>query len=158
MSNLSELEVKIGYSFNDQALLKEAVTHGSTRNANLNLPHHERLEYLGDAILYTVISEYLFKKYPAASPGELSTKRQVLITDKKQNALAEELELYEHVVMNPSVSRYQFQRYGEFVEAIIGAVYMDAGGSTVNGLKKAKEVIFHLWQLEDPNTTGCLII
>ncbi|CAL8130696.1 unnamed protein product [Orchesella dallaii] len=159
MSNLRQLESKIGYSFTNQALLKEAVTHGSSRNtnANRNLPHHERLEYLGDAILYTVISEYLFKHDPDADPGTLSTLRQELISDRKQNIIAEQLQIYDHVNMNASLSRYQFRRYGEFVEAIIGAVYIDAGGGDMNGLRKAKDVIFRLWGLEDPPSAFCVI-
>lgn len=153
--SLRNLESTIGYYFKDQKILKEAMTHGSSRNQNLTLPHHERLEFLGDAVLATVISEYLFHSEPKATPGQLTERRKRYISDDKQNMIAERIRISRFVDMASSVRG--FNRYGEFIEALIGAVYLDAGGSEGQGTKKAKEVIFRLWELQTPPQSGCAI-
>lgn len=153
--NLRQLEAQIGYQFRDQNILKEALTHGSIRSQNVSLPHHERLEFLGDSVLSTVITEYLFFKEGSCTPGQLTERRKGYISDAKQNVIAEQIQVHKYVQMGPGVNN--FRRYGEFVEAIIGAVYIDAGKGDGDGLKKAKEVIFKLWGLQQPAETSCII-
>lgn len=153
--NLRQLEAQIGYQFRNQNILKEALTHGSARSLNINLPHHERLEFLGDAVLSTVMTEYLFFKEGSSTPGQLTERRKGYVCDAKQNEIAEEIQVQRYVKMGPGVNN--FRRYGEFVEAIIGAVFIDAGKGDGDGLKKAKQVIFKLWGLQQPAETSCVI-
>ena len=70
-NNLSELEEKIEYHFKDRSLLELAVTHTSYANEHRreNIAHNERIEFLGDAVLETVSSEYLYLKYPELGEG-----------------------------------------------------------------------------------------
>lgn len=155
--NLGDLERQIGYRFNDQKILKEAMTHGSSRVDNVSLRHHERLEFLGDAVLQTVISSYLFKASITAAPGELTMDRQQLVSDNKQNQIAFEISIQDYVETHSSMQRSNFRRYGEFIEALIGAVFVDAGYNGI-GLEKAQEVIYKLWKIQPPNNSNCTVM
>jgi len=157
-ANLAKLEAKIGYSFNDKSILKEAMTHGSVRNINRDLPNYQRLEFLGDAILYTVISEYFFKERSLADPGSLTDERKALICDAKQVQIAAELGIRDYVEFGHGININAFKRDGEFIEALIGAVYVDAGMGNGAGMKKAQQLIFKLWKLEEQPSIGACVI
>ena len=79
--NFSKFEEKIGIKFKDKNLLKQAFTHRSYLNENpsLALEQNERLEFLGDAILEMAITEYLYKKYPKKTEGEMTALRAALV-------------------------------------------------------------------------------
>ena len=81
--DIRKLMEKIGYEFKDVGLLKTAVTHTSYANEHRreNIKHNERLEFLGDAILEAVSSEYLYKLYPNKGEGELSTLRASMVCE-----------------------------------------------------------------------------
>ena len=78
---LSKLEKSINYTFKDKNLLKEALTHRSYLNENpsWHLPHNERLEYLGDAVLELAVTEELFHRYPDYEEGQLTNLRAALV-------------------------------------------------------------------------------
>ncbi|MEK9201381.1 MAG: ribonuclease III domain-containing protein, partial [Patescibacteria group bacterium] len=77
MTDLSNFEIKIGITFNDKALLKQAFIHRSFLNEHRDLPlqHNERLEFLGDAVLELIVTLYLFETYSEKTEGELPTYR-----------------------------------------------------------------------------------
>ena len=77
MSKLTELEEKIGYRFREQGLLRQALTHSSFANEKhmKKLSDNERLEFLGDAVLEVVSSEFLYKKYRDLPEGDLTKLR-----------------------------------------------------------------------------------
>jgi len=81
MNNYDELENIIGYDFKNKNLLTEALTHRSYLNEDTkwHLPHNERLEYLGDAVLELVVTEALFKNYPDAPEGRMTVLRAALV-------------------------------------------------------------------------------
>ncbi|HLB58177.1 MAG TPA: ribonuclease III [Gammaproteobacteria bacterium] len=129
-SLMKELSRKLGYSFNDNQLLKIALTHRSSDNEN-----NERLEFLGDSIVNFVIAEALFQQFTDAQEGDLSRWRATLINRDALGELARGFDL----------GRYLFLGAGELksgggqrpsilsctMEAIIGAIYLDGGFSAV---------------------------
>lgn len=157
-TNLNELIYKLGYRFKDEKILKEAITHDSLRSNDLDIKHYERLEHLGDAVLQMVITEYLFKTFSDASEGTLSLKRADMVCRVMQTKIANELQLNKYIHKSPGVEEAHFRRYDKFVEAIVGAVYVDAGFGE-RGLNKAKTVIFKLWKIQEPNKSNdCAIM
>jgi len=81
MINFSDFEKKINVSFKNKDLLKQAFIHRSYINENggTGLSHNERLEFLGDAVLELVVTDFLFKKYPSYTEGELTALRSALV-------------------------------------------------------------------------------
>src|SRR3989338_5534386 len=81
MNQLSEFEKKTKISFKDKNLLKQAFIHRSyiNENTNVKLNHNERLEFLGDAVLELVVTDFLYNKYPMYTEGELTSLRSALV-------------------------------------------------------------------------------
>ncbi|ART82945.1 ribonuclease III [Oceanisphaera profunda] len=125
MKNLHILEKKIGYTFNDQAMLVRALTHRSAGSR-----HNERLEFLGDSLLSMVIADALFHRFPRVNEGDMSRMRATLVREKTLAELAREFELGEYLILGPGeLKSGGFRResiLADAVEAIIGAVYLDA--------------------------------
>lgn len=141
LQELWELEDKIYYRFSDWELFNQALTHKSYAHEMLKdeSNHYERLEFLGDAVLDTVISHLLMKRYPQASEGELSKHRSSLVNTKRLAYLARQLGLGRYI----HLGKGEDQSQGRFkptiltcvYEAILGAIYLDGG------YKKASLVI-----------------
>ena len=114
------------YEFGSDAYLTQALTHRSASSTN-----NERLEFLGDAVLDTVISEIVYRDQPEAAEGELSRLRSSLVKDASLAELAAELGLGEHLILGPGEKKAGGHRRGSILadalEAIFGAVYLDAG-------------------------------
>lgn len=128
-----EIEKKIGYSFTDKSLLKTALTHSSYRN-ELRIKrgdHNERLEFLGDAVLELVSSDYLFKNYPDLKEGELSKIRASAVCEKSLAASADKIGLGEYMLLGVGVEREGGRTKPSIVsdcfEAVIAAIYLDGG-------------------------------
>lgn len=122
----SELAVAIGCEFRDPALLDEALTHRSARGRN-----NERLEFLGDAVLGAVIASRLFDHSPKASEGDLSRLRASLVKRESLAQVAADLSLGDYLSLGGGeLKSGGFRRasiLADALEAIIGAVYRDAG-------------------------------
>lgn len=126
-------EQKIGIQFNNKALLRQAFIHRSYINENKGsqLDHNERLEFLGDAVLELVITDYLYRKYPNNTEGDLTAYRSALVN---ANTLAEasvKLGVNEYLLLSrgESKDKGRARQYilADTFEAIIGAIYMDQG-------------------------------
>src|SRR3989344_4501685 len=93
--DLPKLEKLISYEFKNKNLLKEALTHRSYLNENpkWHLPHNERLEFLGDAVLELVVTEYLFEKFPKEPEGKLTALRAALVNYLMLAKIAKEIDL-----------------------------------------------------------------
>jgi ribonuclease-3 len=137
--------------------LKEAMSHDSLRANNSNLRDYQRLEHLGDAVLHFVISNYLFCKHPDWNERDLSNERDSLVKGSKQKEIAETLELQKFVKMSSGVQMQYFSRIDKFLEALIGAVYIDAGGEQ-KGYPDVKKVIYKLWNLQLQEQVGCVMM
>ncbi len=120
------LSQRLGYQFADPALFDLALTHRSAPGQS-----NERLEYLGDAVLDVVVSDVLFHAFPDADEGDLSRLRAHLVRDASLSELARDLELGEHIALGSGEQKSGGHRrqsiLADALEAIFGAVYLDAG-------------------------------
>ncbi len=128
----SSLEKQLGVTFNDQGLLEEAMTHRSYLNENPAWPrsHNERLEFLGDAVLELVVTEYLFEHYTKPE-GELTSLRAALVNAESLAETSRELGLNDYLLLSHGESRDagrgRQEILGNAFEALIGALYLDDG-------------------------------
>ncbi|RRQ21191.1 ribonuclease III [Thiohalobacter thiocyanaticus] len=132
-SPLDALARRLCHEFGSPALLQQALTHRSAGNLN-----NERLEFLGDAVLGLVIADALYARYPRASEGDLSRLRASLVKKPTLAGIARELELGEHLQLGSGeLKSGGFRRdsiLADALEAVIGAVYLDAGFEAAAGL------------------------
>jgi ribonuclease III len=129
---ISELEAKIGFKFNDKNLLLQALTHRSYLNENTkwHLDHNERLEFLGDAVLELVVTEYLYNNYPDPE-GDLTNWRAALVNAVILSKISNEFDLNDFVLLSRGEARDtgRARQYilANAIEALIGAIYLDQG-------------------------------
>lgn len=130
---LKDLERKLGYGFKDRNLLVTAVTHTSYANEHRkeHCHHNERLEFLGDAVLEIVSSEYLFRKYPEKQEGELSKLRASMVCEPSLAKCAHDLGLPDYLRLGKGEEqmggRHKDSITSDATEAVIGAIYLDGG-------------------------------
>lgn len=146
--NLKQLEQKIGYEFQNKDFLKQAMTHSSFANEQrLNkLSNNERLEFLGDAVLELVSSEYLFQNDPDMPEGDMTKRRASMVCEQALAFCTRELELGNYLLLGKGEmltgGRERASILSDAMEALIGAVYLDGG------FANAKEFI-HRFILSD---------
>lgn len=132
-NNLAKLQESIGYQFKDQKLLEQAVTHRSYLNENASWPigHNERLEFLGDAVLELVVTEYLYEHYPQTPEGEMTNWRAALVNANTLAAITAEFDLNSAMLLSRGEARDtgRARQYilANAIEALIGAMYLDGG-------------------------------
>ncbi len=149
--SLKLLEERIGYQFHNSALLKQAITHSSyTNEQRINkAKHYERLEFLGDAVLELVSSEFLFKQHKQVPEGELTKMRASMVCEPALAFCAKDLELGKFMLLGKGEEntggRNRDSITSDAMEAVIGAIYLDGG------MEPAKAFInrFILSDLED---------
>lgn len=131
MKNFDKLEQKISINFENKNLLKEAFTHRSYLNENpsWNVPHNERLEFLGDAVLELIVTEFLFEKFPKKPEGELTSLRAALVNTNMLSEVANELGLNDYILLSKGEAKDK-GRARQYIltntfEALIGAIYLD---------------------------------
>ncbi|KKW06274.1 MAG: Ribonuclease 3 [Candidatus Moranbacteria bacterium GW2011_GWE1_49_15] len=129
---IESLAKRIGVEFTDQSLLQQAVTHRSFLNENRDykLDHNERLEFLGDAVLELIVTEYLYKNY-ANPEGELTAWRSSLVNGEMLASIAKGLGVEDFLMMSKGeakdTGRARQYLLANAMEAIIGAIYIDHG-------------------------------
>jgi ribonuclease-3 len=130
---LPALEKKLGVKFKNEDLLIEALTHRSYLNEypKWRLPHNERLEYLGDAVLELLVSEELFRKFPKQPEGQLTVLRAALVNFQILAQVADSVGLQDFVLMSrgerKDTGRAREVILANAIEAVIGAIYLDQG-------------------------------
>ena len=130
-----EIEHRIGYTFHNPALLEKALTHSSYSNEHRlgKLNNNERLEFLGDAVLEVVSSEFLYKKYPERPEGELTKQRASMVCEQTLALCARDLELGSYLLLgrgeDMTGGRERASVTSDAMEAMIGAIYLDGGFS-----------------------------
>lgn len=148
MRKIRELEEKIGYCFQDQELLKHALRHSSYVNEKHMKKHecNERLEFLGDAVLEVVSSEFLFFEHQTMPEGELTKKRASMVCEPALAFCARDIDLGEYLLLGKGEEatggRKRDSVTSDAMEALIGAIYLDGGFAS------AKEFI-HRFILND---------
>lgn len=156
-------EHRIGYTFRDKQLLETAFTHRSYLNENRRPggEHNERLEFLGDAVLELVVTEFLYAKYPEKPEGELTAYRAALVNTVSISDAATKLSMNDFMLLSKGEARDTGRARAIILanafEAVIGALYLDQGYSTAKDFiatqlfHKTDEVVEkRLWQ--DPKS------
>jgi len=137
------LEAQIGYVFQSPALLALALTHRSVSSDNSARTNNERLEFLGDAVLQLVITDYLYANFPNLAEGKLAKVRSAVVSGPALADVARSMGLGEHVELTPAEERTGGREkdsiLADTAEAVIGAVYLDGG------LDAASQVVKRLW-------------
>jgi ribonuclease-3 len=129
--NLSKIEKTLGYSFSKPHLLERALTHSSFASQNNISFSYERLEFLGDAVLQLVVSDYLFKTHLHLNEGTLTKYRTILVNGNYLSECALRLKLGDWILLSDS-SRRTGQRdndsiMADVIESLIAAIYIDGG-------------------------------
>ncbi|MFH0890721.1 MAG: ribonuclease III [Candidatus Liptonbacteria bacterium] len=130
---MNDLEKRIGVIFKDKNLLKEALTHRSYLNEHpeWGLPHNERLEFLGDAVLELVTTEYLFSHFSEKPEGQLTMLRAALVNYQFLSKITGEFDLDDAILMSRGEradnSKAREVILANAIEALIGAIYLDQG-------------------------------
>jgi len=127
---------KLGVNFLDISLLQTACTHRSYLNEvkSAKAEHNERLEFLGDAVLELVVTDFLYKKYPKKNEGDLTAYRSALVNTNSLSRVADHIGINEYLILSKGeakdTGRARAIILADAVEAIIGAVYLDQGYET----------------------------
>jgi ribonuclease-3 len=157
LSRYDEFAQKIGVVFKDLAYLREAFTHRSYLNEHrgTGMKHNERLEFLGDAVLELVMTEYLFAKYPDEPEGKLTAYRSALVNTNSISEAATEWGMNDYLLLSKGESkdtgRARSYILANTFEAVIGAIFLD------QGYEAAKDFIARsLWKRLDHVIAGRL--
>jgi len=131
MHNFSELEKKLKIKFKNKDLLTQAFVHRSYLNENpdLSFSHNERLEFLGDAVLELIVTEYLYKKYPDKPEGELTAWRAALVNAKMLSEIAQKIGFNDFLLLSKGELKEEGKArqfiLANTIEAFIGSLYLD---------------------------------
>ena len=139
---LDNLENEIGYQFKDKSLLKQALTHSSFSNEQKirKWKNYERIEFLGDAVLELVSSDYFYRTYPEETEGNLTKMRAAAVCEQALAITARQLKLGSYMIFGKGEEanggRERESIIADAVEAVIGAIYLD------ESLEEAKKFIY----------------
>lgn len=127
---MSVLEDRLGHRFRDRKLLETALTHPSF-GGDHHVPHYQRLEFLGDAVLELAVSRYLYFELPEVDEGKLTRIRAALVREESLNRAARRIGLGEFIRLSVgeerSGGREKPSILSDVMEAVLAAVYLDAG-------------------------------
>lgn len=140
---LGKISEQIGYSFSDEALLVQALTHGSTQK---HKGDYQRLEFLGDRVLGLIVAEHLFRTHANLSEGELTAKHSALVRAEACAAAGDTIGLSDLVILGTGerAKGMNLNRsvLGDVMEALVAAVYLDGG------LEKARAFVLQAWEAQ----------
>lgn len=131
--DLSILEQKIGYEFKDRTLLRQALTHSSFSNEQKinKMENYERLEFLGDAVLELLSSQFFFERYPSWKEGQLTRVRSSMVCEPALAFCARDIELQDFILLGKGEEatggRGRDSIVSDVMEAVLGAIYLDGG-------------------------------
>ncbi len=132
MSEPSEFQTRLGYKFRDEGLLRLALTHPSIAHEdNAPVPHNQRLEFLGDAVLQLVLTQELYEKFPTFDEGPLTKARAKLVNRRALAERALALDLGAHLILSRGEEmhggRERPSALADVFEALLGAIFLDGG-------------------------------
>jgi ribonuclease III len=131
--DVKQFEQKIGLTFQNTNLLKQAFMHRSYLNEHkdVGLEHNERLEFLGDAVLELIMTDHLYRKYPEKTEGELTSYRAALVNAVILSEVAQELSMNDYLLLSKGeakdTGRARQVILANTFEAVLGAIYLDQG-------------------------------
>jgi len=130
-SNLEEFQQRLGHTFADGDLLRQALTHASFgHEKRQRLPDNQRLEFQGDAVLQLAVTTELYHRFPKMTEGQLTKLRAQLVNKHHLQGVAREIDLGEHLILGRGEEKQGRERgsiLADAMEAVIGAVFIDAG-------------------------------
>lgn len=132
-NSFKDVQELIGYQFNNTNILKQALTHSSYSNEKQmnKLYNNERIEFLGDAVLELVSSEYIYERYPDKPEGELTKLRASLVCEKSLTYSANKFKIGDYLFLgkgeDSTGGRQRPSILSDALEAIIGAIFLDGG-------------------------------
>jgi ribonuclease-3 len=137
--SLDDFQKRIGHRFTQPELLRQAVTHASFgHEKRQRLPDNQRLEFLGDAVLQIFVTDELFRRFPDLPEGRLTVQRATIVNRHHLQALARQVGLGEELILGrgeeTSQGRERSSILADAMEAVIGAIYADAGWETTRTL------------------------
>jgi ribonuclease-3 len=131
MFDLESLEKVFGFTIKDPDLFERAFIHKSYVNENPGVKHNERLEFLGDAVLELVVTDYLFAKFEEKPEGELTALRSALVRGRNLAKVSKSLEIGQFLILSngeeQSGGRHKDYILANLCEAVIGAIFLDQG-------------------------------
>ena len=133
MKTIQEFQTAIGYEFKNESLLRQALTHSSYANEKhmKKLSDNERLEFLGDAVLETVSSEFLFLNYQDLPEGDLTRLRASMVCEPTLAYCTKEIDLGDYIYLGKGEDmtggRERKSVLSDAMEAVIGAIFLDGG-------------------------------
>jgi ribonuclease-3 len=148
MKNFKEFEEIIGINFANKDLLKQAFTHRSYLNEHKDseIVHNERLEFLGDAVLELIVTEYLYNKYIDENEGDLTSYRAALVNADTMSKAASKIKMNDFLLLSKGeakdTGRARQIILANTIEALIGAIFLDQGYETAKYF--ISKNIFHL--------------
>ncbi len=134
----------VGFTPRNLHIFKQAFSHKSAFEPKLHtVTSNERLEYLGDSVLSTIVAEYLFKKYPNSDEGFLTKMRSKIVKRKTLNRIADDMGI-DVVLMENNDTRLSDSMKGNALEALVGAIYLEKGFETTRRIVVSKILRRHL--------------
>ncbi len=144
MSGVADLESAIGHEFSNRRILDEALTHSSYASEHSDVGHNERFEFLGDAVLQMAVTEFLFAAFPELPEGQLAKIRAASVSGAELAVVARTLDLGRYLRLGrgeeASGGRDKDSILADAMEAVLAALYLDAGYPTARG------IIMRLWE------------
>lgn len=144
---IKELEKILGVEFKDKKLLIQALTHRSYLNENPedSYGNNERLEFLGDAVLELIVSDFLFKRFKEKPEGEMTNLRAALVNEENLSKRAEDISIDKYILLSrgeiKESEKAKKSILADTLEAIIGAIYLDEGMGVARGFVKDKILV-----------------
>ena len=139
---MKDLQKNLNYTFKNEKLLSNALTHSSYANEmRSGITSNERLEFLGDSVLSVIVSDYIFKKFPNQPEGELTKLRASLVCEKSLCGFSRELNIGKHLLLGKGEDkgggRERDSILADAFEAVLAAVYLDGG------IEEARKIVMH---------------
>lgn len=137
-SYIANIEQKLNYTFNDKGLILRSLTHSSyAHDNNLNYDY-ERLEFLGDAVVELIVTEYLVQRYPEYQEGDLSILRAYIVNSSALFEISKKLDLSSNILLGKSefngVDNIKKAIVADIFEAVVAAIYLDGGYDKVKSI------------------------
>ncbi len=148
--DLALLEARIGYQFHQRTILREAMTHSSYANelrarSKRVVQCNGRLEFLGDAVLASIVSEYLFREYPDLPEGELTQRRKAVVQSSALASYAREIELGAYLLLGNGEEkvggRERQSTLENAFEALLAAIFLDAKAANGDGMEPVRKFL-----------------
>ena len=141
---MSGIEERLGHTFRDPGLLAHSLTHRSLESEQPEQPSNERLEFLGDAVLQLVVTDFLFAEYPHLPEGEMAKVRAACVNRTELARIARRIQLGSDIRLGKGEEatggREKSSILADALEAVLAAVYLDGG------IVSARDVVLDHWQ------------